>query len=84
VRDGSFLASKIISELGVVGVLLIGFIVYNLVVVLRKMLNYEFDIIVAGSICLIAILLFERGLAYFAAPVIYCLISIIHSQKVLK
>jgi hypothetical protein len=84
VRDGSFLVSKIISELGLLGIFLIGFVVFKLSLIWLKLLIYEFDLIVTGSICLILILFFIRGLPYFSAPVMFCLITIIHNMKIQK
>lgn len=84
IRDGSFLAAKIISELGLLGICLISFILYKIILNLLKMLNFEFDLILTGSMCLIMTFLFIRGLPYFAAPIVFCLISMFHYKKVLN
>jgi len=84
VRDGSFLAAKIISELGLLGMCLIAFVFYKIILNLLKMINFEFDLILTGSMCLIMMLFFLRGLPYFSAPIVFCLILMFHYKKVLN
>ena len=82
-RDGSFLASKIVSELGVFGIALLGFLTYKLFRMTALSFKSEFDLILVGTTCLAVLLLFARGLPYFSAPVVYCLISLIYFSKIL-
>ena len=75
-RDGSFLTSKLISELGVVGFLIILWMVLKGLLIIARVSQKSFDLITAGSIGLFFVLFFVRGLPYFSAVVFYCLLQL--------
>jgi hypothetical protein len=72
VRDGSFLSSKIISELGTLGVLLITWYVIRFSAFISSMFKIRFDLPLTGAFVLSSTLLFVRGLPYFSASVVWC------------
>ena len=71
-RDGSFLSSKIISELGFIGLIGIFLLLFYMYLTLKLATRTNFNLLTSGSIGLLLTLLFIRGLPYFSAPVIFC------------
>lgn len=77
-RSGSFLASKIISELGVLGVLILIYIAFKLLCFFKVGVSRKFDLILYGTVSLTITLLFIRGTTYFSAPSIFCLLMMLN------
>lgn len=76
VRSGSFLASKVISELGWLGIIVVALLCYQLARVFISALSFEFDLLLVGSLCLTATLFFIRGVTYFSAPTVFCILML--------
>jgi hypothetical protein len=89
VNDGSFLASKIISELGIIGiffVIIFTFIclkkIYRLFYYDGSQVNMKNEILInsSGAICFL-LLLFVRGFGYFLLPTILIFSMIFHKNE---
>ncbi|NWF36778.1 hypothetical protein [Mariprofundus sp. KV] len=70
-RDGSFLVSKIISELGFLGIMLLLLALLRLLQILLLGFKGKFDLELVGIIALVFTILFVRGLPYFSAVIVY-------------
>ena len=70
-RDGSFLASKIASELGLFGIVLLSFTLFHVLKLMLPAIRGNFNLELIGVIILLLVLLFARGLPYFSAIFVY-------------
>ena len=78
-EDGSFMASKLVAELGVIGIFVVGFVMYRCILIIRRftrikrgLLVGDVDLVtlqVSGAISLL-IMLFVRNTGYFSLNVI--------------
>ncbi|PJC86314.1 hypothetical protein CSW98_08835 [Vibrio sp. HA2012] len=87
VSDGSFVSSKIISEFGILGFIIVAFFLLKVRNFLSKITFTEliYDNTVSfGFVCCtsILVLLFIRGMGYFNFPFIMCICWMFFSRKV--
>lgn len=78
-EDGSFMASKLVAELGVIGVFVVGFVMYRCILIIRRFIGIKRGLLVgdvdlvtlqvSGAISLL-VMLFVRNTGYFSLNVI--------------
>lgn len=85
-QDGSFLASKIVSDFGVFGIFLLFYFMTRFIIIFREAifnLRKENVFLIAASITFF-LSLFFRSTSYFTAFNIFCFCSFMYTQKIKK